>query len=139
MMTNWPVATSPRSVRTVQRGRFVVAGRDDPGAEADVAAQVEPIGHVIGVLQDFRLRCEAFGPVPLLLQFVGELVGILHALDVAARARITVPVPGAAHAVAGLEDASPQTELARLVQHVQTREAGTDDDHVEGFGGGGIG
>jgi hypothetical protein len=32
-----------------------------------------------------------------------------------------------------------QAELARLVQHVQTREAGTDDDHVEGFARGGIG
>ena len=37
------------------------------------------------------------------------------------------------------QDIQPQAELARLVQHVQTREAGTDDDHVEGFARGGIG
>ena len=69
--------------------------------------QVEAVGNMVGIFQDLRLRRVAFAPVPFLLQFIGERIGILHALDVAARAGIPVPVPGAADAAALLVDPRP--------------------------------
>ena len=71
----------------------------------DVAAQVEAVGHVVGVAQELGLGGVALAPLPLLLQRLVELVGVLHALHVAARTGIAVPVPGAADAAAGLEHA----------------------------------
>ena len=56
------------------------------GGELDVPAQVETVGDVVKVAQDLWLGRVALGPRPLLLQLLGELVGVLHALDVAARA-----------------------------------------------------
>ena len=79
-------------------GALVEHGAFDAGVELDVGAQIEPVRDVVGVFQDFRLRRVALAPVPFLLQFVGERIGILHAFDVAARAGIAVPVPGAADA-----------------------------------------
>ena len=101
-----------------EAGRHVVAlvGADAPGAgglvegggrhlrlELDVLAEVEAVGDVVGVGEDLGLRGVALGPLPLLLEVLVEAVGVLHALDVAARAGVAVPVPGAADAVAGLE------------------------------------
>src|SRR5262245_13396189 len=90
------------------RYRLAVRGRDLPniaalvefgalntGVELDVAPQVKTIGDVVRIFQDLRLRGLALAPVPLLLQFIGEGIGILHALDVATRAGIAIPVPGA--------------------------------------------
>src|SRR5205085_2215679 len=46
--------------------------------------------------------------------------------------RVAVPVPGAAHAVAGLVDPRLEAEeVARPVEHVEPGEAGADDDGVE--------
>src|ERR1035441_8516609 len=59
---------------------------------------------MVGVFQNLGLRRVTFAPVPFLLQFVGERIGILHALDIAARPGITVPVPGAADIAALLVD-----------------------------------
>ena len=56
------------------------------------------------------------------------------ALDVAARAGIAVPVPRAADAVAGLDDAGRAPEPAQPVQLVEPGEAGADDDGVDGLG-----
>ena len=110
---------------------------EHPGLKTDVAPQVEAIGDMVGVAQDLGLRREAFAPLPLLLQVVRELVRVLHALDVTARARVAVPVPGAADAGTGLEDPCPQTQAAGPLQHVQASEAGADDDQIDrgiGFG-----
>jgi hypothetical protein len=68
------------------------------------------------------------------LELLGELVGVLHALDVTTRAGITVPVPRTAHTVAGLEDPNGTAEGAQAMQHVQTCESGTDDDGVDRAG-----
>ena len=78
--------------------RLVEGGRGDARVELDVAAQVEAVGDVVEVAQDLGLRRVALGPLPLLLELVGEPVGVLQALDVAARAGVAVPVPGAADA-----------------------------------------
>src|SRR6266700_3426243 len=82
--------------------RLVEARRRHPRVELNVAAQIEFFRDVVGVPQDLRLGGVALRPFPLLLQLLGELIGIFHALDVAARARIAIPEPGAADAAAGL-------------------------------------
>ncbi len=77
--------------------------RDDTGVERDVAAQVEFVGDPVQVGEDLGLGGVLLGPVPLLLQFVGERIAVIDALDVAARARIPVEVPGAAQFGRGLD------------------------------------
>ena len=119
-----PSVTRPAIVR------FVELRRHDIRVQLDIAAQVEAVGHVVRVAQDLGLARVALGPLPLLLQRVGERVGILHALDVAARARIAVPVPRAADARAALVDARRHAEPAQPVQHVEAGETGADDDGV---------
>jgi hypothetical protein len=88
---------------------------------------------VIGVFQDLGLRRIALAPVPLLLQVIRERIGILHALDVAARAGIAVPVPGAADIAALLIDPDRQSQSAQFVQHVHSGKAGADHDDVAGL------
>jgi hypothetical protein len=110
---------------------LVEDGLAHPRLEADVAAQVVAVGDVIGIAQQFGLGGVTLAPFPLLLQLGIELVGVLHALDVAARAGIAVPVPGAAHALAGLEHARREALPAKLVQHVHAAKAGTDDHRIE--------
>jgi hypothetical protein len=96
--------------------RLVVEpGLGDLGLELDVAAQVETVGDVVGVAQDLGLGGVTLRPLPFLLQFGRELVGILDAFDVAARAGIAVPVPGAAEVLAGLEHPHPKTLQAQAV------------------------
>ncbi|SLC68103.1 Uncharacterised protein [Mycobacteroides abscessus subsp. massiliense] len=46
---------------------FVEDGRGDPGAAADITAQVEAVGDMVDVAQNFLLAGVLFGPVPLLL------------------------------------------------------------------------
>ena len=123
---------APSSVSITQRPCALVE-RCGPhaGIEPDVPAEIEPIGDVVGVAQNLRLGGVPLGPLPLLLELVRELVGILHALDVAACARIAVPVPGAADAAAGLEDARRQAHGARPVQHVHPGEPGADDHQIQ--------
>jgi hypothetical protein len=101
-------------------------------AETDVVAQPEAAGHMARVVENFRLRRVAFGPLPVLLQLRRERVRIGQALGVAARARVSVPVPGAADVVAGLVDAHAQAQLTQAMQHVHAGEPGTDHDGVEG-------
>ena len=86
---------------------------------------------MVGVSKDFRLRRIFLRPVPFLVQLLREGERILHALDVAARARIPVPVPGAADAAAGLEHPRRKAEPAQPMQHVHPGKTRADDDGVE--------
>ena len=112
-------------------GGLVVDRRGDAGVQPDVGPQVEPVGHVIGVAQDLRLRRVALRPFPFLRQIVVELVAVEHALDVAARAGITVPVPGSADARRRLDDPRGEPHAPQLVQHVEPGEARADDQRVK--------
>ena len=85
-------------------GGFIEDSLVDAGIELNIGAQIETVGDVVGVFQDFRLRRVALAPVPVLLPLVGERIGILHAFDVTAGAGIAVPVPGAPDATALLID-----------------------------------
>ena len=115
-----------------------VRGRHDPAAallvehrggdrrfELDVLAQVEPIGDVLEVAEELGLARIALTPRPLLLKLVRERVGVVDALDVAACARIAVPVPGAADSRCRLEDARAHSELPEAIERVQAGEACT--------------
>src|ERR1051325_2223313 len=117
----------------------VEGGLLDPSVEFDIAPQIETIGHMIHVTQDLRLRAVALGPMPFLLQLVGEGIRVLHALDIAAAPRVTVPGPGAAHIAGGFECAHFEAELAQAVDRVETANAGADDNRIEprGFGASG--
>ena len=110
---------------------FVESGPLHPDAEPDVAPQVEAVGDVVEVALQLRLGGEPLGPVPLLLQLLGERVAVVPALHVAAGAGIAVPVPRPADAVALLEHPRPQPQPAQPVQHVQPGRPGADDDRVE--------
>ena len=105
-MMQWVAATRSLSP-TSSTQRFSASSKMaecHPRIELNVAAQLEAVGDVVGVTQDLRLRRIALGPNPLLLQLLRELVRILHALNVAACARVAVPIPGATDAASGLED-----------------------------------
>jgi hypothetical protein len=98
--------------------------------ELDGVAKVKSIGYVIRVSQNLGLPRVPLGPVPLLLEILIELIGVLHALYVAPSARIPVPVPGAADASRTLVDTRVEAELAHPMQHVHARESGANNDHV---------
>ena len=86
---------------------------------------------MIQVAQDLRLRGVALRPLPLALQVGVEAVGVVDALDVAARTWIAVPVPRAAHAVGALQHDGGEPEAAQAMQHVEPREPGAHHDDVE--------
>jgi hypothetical protein len=87
----------------------------DAGGELDVAPEIEAVGDVVQIAEDLGLAGVALGPLPRLLELGREAVGIFETFDVAARARIAVPVPRAAHAVGGLIHVRLQPEAAQPV------------------------
>ena len=112
-------------------GSLVIDRGDHAGVQPDVGPEVEPVGHVIGVAQNLRLRRVALGPFPFLRKVVVELVAIEHALDVAARAGIAVPVPGSSDARRRVDRPRGQPHAPQLVEHVEPGEPGADDQRVE--------
>src|SRR5262249_13554256 len=106
--------------------------RCDAGVEHDLAAQVEAIGDVVGVSENFRLRRIFFRPVPFLVQLFRERERVLQALDVAAGSGIAIPVPRSADAAAGLVDPCGESELPQSMQHVQAGKTRADHDGIEG-------
>src|SRR5215475_3144763 len=111
-------------------GVFIEGASLDGCIELDVGTEIESVGNMVGVAQDFRLRRIAFAPVPFLLQFIREGIGILHALDIAARAWIAVPVPGPPDSRALRVDPHRESKAAQPVQHVHSGKAGADHDNV---------
>ena len=110
---------------------FIERRRGHARVEHDMPAKIEAIGDMVGVGEDFGLRRVFLRPVPLLVQFLREGERVLHALDVATRARIPVPVPGAADAAAGLEHPRRKAEPAQAMQHVHPGKARAHHDGVE--------
>ena len=88
------------------------------------------VGDEVEVALDLLLGGHELGPVPLLLEVWELREHVLDALDVDASARVAVPVPRAADAVASLEGLGGEAGLAQLVQRVQSREARADDHDV---------
>src|SRR6476660_2943514 len=92
---------------------------------------------MVDVFQDLGLRAVALGPMPFLLQLIGEGIRVLHALHIAAAPGVAVPVPGDADAAGGLERAHSEAELAQTVDRVETADSCADDNRVEPRGLGG--
>ena len=128
--------TSPcvRLDRPAVRVLVVVRARH-AGLELDQRQQIETRRHVLGIREDFRLRGIPFAPHPLLLQRLRELVAVVEALDVAAAAGITIPVPGAADAAGSLQTLHRKPFAAQQMDHVQAGETCADDDRVEALRG----
>ena len=124
--------SSPVPVVIRQHARVVVPDRPlDRRLEPDVAAEVVPIGDVLEVAQDLGLGGVLLRPLPLAFEFGVERVLVVEALDVAARARVAVPVPGATDVIGGLERHRRHAEPAQPVQQIEAGHAGADDDHVD--------
>src|ERR1700761_341378 len=102
----------------------------DARVELNFAPQIEVVGDVVDVTQDLRLRAVALRPAPILLQFVGEGIRILEALDVATAPRIAVPVPGPADIAARLEGAHAEAELTQAIDRIEAANAGADDNRI---------
>ena len=112
-------------------GTVLERGPGHLGVEFDMGPQVESVRHMLEIAKDLGLPGVAFGPLPLLLELFGELVRVLHALDVAPCAGVAIPKPRAAHATPRLEHHSRETEVTGAVQHVQPGEPRSDDHYIE--------
>src|SRR5271168_5225606 len=75
---------------------FIEGGCGHSGVEPDLAAQVKFIRHIIEVALVLRLAGEMLFPIPLLQQLFRKRVTIGVTLGVETRARVAIPVPGAA-------------------------------------------
>src|SRR6202022_349879 len=99
--------------------------------ELDVAAQVELVGDMVQIALGLGLAGEVLLPVPFLQEFLRKGVAIGPALRIEARARVAVPVPGAADAGAGFEYPRLEPEFTQLVELVEAGNTRADDDRVE--------
>ena len=86
---------------------------------------------MVGVSLNFGLTRVAFAPVPLLLQFSRERIRVFDAFNIDSGARVSIPIPGAAHALTHLVTLNAEATLPRAIDHVQASEPGADDDHVD--------
>ena len=83
---------------------LVVDRRGDPRLQLDVPAQVKLVRDIIEVALVLRLAGIMFFPVPFLQEFLREGIAVGVTLRVEARARVAIPIPGAAHATPRLVD-----------------------------------
>jgi len=112
--------------------RLVELRGHDPVIEADVAPQVELARDVIQIGADFGRPGIALGGFPLLGQLAREEIAVGVAFRIAARARVAVPVPGAAQVAAGLQHLRLQAQaVAQAQQLVEPGEACANDDRVQ--------
>ena len=103
----------------------------DRRVEPHVAAEVEPVDHVVEVALDLRLPGEVLLPLPVVEQLLREQVAVGVALGVEPGARVAVPEPRAPDAATGLEQPHREARLAGPVQLVDAGDAGADDEHVD--------
>ncbi len=113
------------------RRGVVEDGRSDARVQADVAAQVEAVGDVVEVPLELLLPGEHLGPLPLLLELLGEAERVLEARYVAAGTRVAVPVPRPADTATRFEDDRREPAFTEVVQGVETRHPGADNDHID--------
>ncbi len=87
---------------------------------------------MFGVTQDFWLGGVLFRPLPFLLQFLGELVGVLQTRYVASGAGLAIPIPGTANTSTTFEHLGRESRLPCAMQHVQAGKTRADDCNVHG-------
>ena len=91
--------------------RLVPRRRGDRGAEAHVAPEVEAVDDVVEVALGLGLLGEVLLPLPLVEELLREEVAVGVALGVEPGPGVAVPEPGAADAVAGLEQRGREARL----------------------------
>src|SRR4030081_1782620 len=106
--------------------RGLIPGRRrDPCAKADVAPQIIAVGDEAEVAHDFGLGCVFLRPFPRALQLRIEGVAVVDGLNVAARAGISVPVPGAADVAGFLQHHSREAGLGQSMEMEQACNPGS--------------
>src|SRR6266851_7423111 len=96
--------------------------------QLDVPAQVKLVRDIIEVALVLRLAGIMFLPVPCLQEFLREGIAVGVTLRVEARARVAIPVPGAAHATPLLVGPHREPALTQTVQLVQPGHSGADNN-----------
>src|SRR5262245_60187043 len=109
---------------------FIERGCRDARLEPDQLADPEAIRDIAGVIEDLALGGVFLRPAPLAPQFGGPGVGVIEARNVAAHARIAIPVPGTANLGRGFEADDRQSEFAKPVPRIEATEPGADDDGI---------
>src|SRR5882672_3000130 len=105
--------------------------RSHLGAKADISPEIIAFGHEAEVAQDLRLGGVFLRPFPRALQLRIEGVAVVDGLNVATRAGIAVPVPGAADIASLFQYHRGEACLAQPMQEIQAGKAGTDNNHVD--------
>ena len=96
----------------------------------DVLTQVKTISDVIRIPKDLRLSSVSFRLYPVLLKFVRPAIRVLHALDIATCARISVPVPSSTDAVTFLQTLDHKSLFSQSMQHVHTGKSCPDYQYI---------
>ena len=109
---------------------FIEMRAHDAAIELDMAAQIEPVCHVLQIAQCFGLRGEMLAPAPFLQQLIGKGIAVGVAFRIKPRAGVAIPIPGAAQIAAGLEHLDAIAKLPQAIELVKARNAGADDDHI---------
>src|SRR5262249_14128394 len=103
----------------------------DARVQLDVPTQVKLVRDIIEVALVLRLARIMFFPVPFLQEFFREGIAVGVTLRVEARARVAIPIPGAAYATPRLVDPHREPALPQTVQLVQPGHAGADNNRVK--------
>ena len=109
---------------------FIEMRAHDAAIELDMAAQIEPIRHMLQITQSFGLRGEMLAPAPFLQQLIGKGIAVGIAFGIKPRAGVAVPIPGAAQIAAGFEHLDAIAKLPQAIQLIQAGNAGADDDDI---------
>ena len=83
---------------------LVEIGLGNARPQLDILVKVELVGRVLEVAKHLMLLRITLAPLPLLAKLLVEGVAVDPTGRIAARARVTVPVPRPADAVSSLED-----------------------------------
>ena len=109
---------------------FIEMRADDAAIELDMAAQIEPVCHVLQIAECFGLRREMLAPAPFLQQLIGKGIAIGVAFGIKPRAGVAVPIPGAAQIAAGLKNLDAIAKLPQAIELIEAGNAGADDDDI---------
>jgi hypothetical protein len=96
-----------------------------------VAAEVEPVDHVVEVALGLGLGREVLLPLPVVKELLREQVAVAVALGIEPGPGIAVPEPRPAHAAPRFDQQRRETGLPRPVELVDARDARADDQHVD--------
>src|SRR5206468_13107809 len=94
--------------------------------EADVAPELIAVGDEAEIAQDLGLSRVFLRPGPGGFEFRIERVAVVDGLDVAARAGIAVPVPGAPDIAGLFEHDRREPRLAQAVEQIEAGKSGAD-------------